>query len=303
MLCEKIKNDMTLTKWLDLTKSTKTINRVHQRIQKMFIKIYGYLSNKIHESKVDTQTMKIITSDIIPHKDYFTSIIEIIPLKVLDKTYLHDIFKHIESSNKIHDYKKQIKEHLVSGFNLEMEKVPGIKKLNKNIYKNMQKYFNTMVSNVVDSSEKSTFENFKNELVDPDTGFDESLFDFFSEYFGRNILFINSVERNPYRVTIPSKPYTKTLLLLSIDDSSNRSGSTLYESIGYIDSKHKILREFKHTSDIIQSILDDFKDGKSAVDLFETTVSKKLSVVDTTNNNKLTSSPESSEFVRISTCT
>jgi hypothetical protein len=291
LLCEKIKTDMTLTKWLELTNSTKTIDRVHQRIRKMFIKIYGFLSNKIHESKVDSQIMKIITSDITPRKDYFNSIISIIPLKILDKKYLHNIFKQIESSTQIHEYKTTIKEHLVSGFTLEMEKVPDIKKLNKTIYKNMQKYFTTMVSSVVESAENSTFENFKNELVDPETTFDESLFDFFGEYFGRNILFLNSVTRAPYHISMPSKPYSKTLLLLSIDGAfADNLKSTFYESIGYIDHKHKIIREFKHTSDTVQSILDDLKYGESAADVFETTVSKQLSVVPSTNNNKLTNS-------------
>jgi len=288
VLRAKIGSEMTISRWLLEIDQANTITLIQNRIQKIFIKIYHYLNNKIHDSKIDMATMNIITNVIDPYKDYFQSIISIMPIKTLDKQHLDHIFTNIldissltaSENPPIEQYKAKIVNYLNTKFTEQLEKLPHIGELNKTIYKNFQQYFNKLVNSVINSAEKSTFENFKNNLISPDQEIGPYMFNFFSDYFKRNILFISSHNRKPINIAPKYKSkYSKTLILLHIDLTTTttsfqlNSQNTLYESIGQIDNKHRISREYKNTNEIIQLIADDLKDGPSAAEMLDANIS------------------------------
>jgi len=179
-------------------------------------------------------------------------------------------------------YKAKIKNYLNEKFTEQLNTVPGINELNTTVYKNFQTYFNKLINAVVDSAEQSVFENFKNMLIDPEHEIEPYMFHFFSDYFKRNILFINSTDRKPIDIpqtrsqtgSAPDKQYTKTLILLYI--KNNESSCNLYESIGLIDHKHHISREYKNSSEMVQLIIDDLHDGPSSAEIFDSSISNNL---------------------------
>jgi len=296
-LRSKIGTEMSISQWLQEIDSTHTIILIQNRIRKMLIKIYLNLDNKIHESKIDLAIMNIITNVITPYKEYFQTIISIMPIKHLDKKYLTYIFKSIcsesngdtpncppdKNSHKkvMESYKAKIKNYLNEKFTEQLNTVPGVNELNTTVYKNFQTYFNKLINVVVDSAEQSVFENFKNMLIDPEHEIEPYMFHFFSDYFKRNILFINSTDRKP--IAIPQtrsrtgsldNQYTKTLILLYI--KNNQTTYNLYESIGLIDHKHHISREYKNSSETIQLIVDDLHDGPSPAEALDSSISNNL---------------------------
>ena len=141
----KIGDDLSLEEWLQDIEPNKTIHLINSRIRDAFVKIYRYLDDKIHESKIDSVTMKILSEYVLPYRDYFKNIISIMPIKKLDKVHLSSIFASITSRFHHDDvkktYKTEIVDSLVSKFLNELNKVQDIENLHKTIYNNFKKIF------------------------------------------------------------------------------------------------------------------------------------------------------------------
>ena len=280
----KMANEFNITKWLYDIDHKWTIIPLQKKIREIFIKIYRYQCGKINDAKLDADVLNLFSSIIVPNKDYFDSIFTIMPLKILDKGALHKIFMEFNDElnsrdtpvdkkvriDKILGYKKHFHDSLCQEFKQTLDSLPNIANLKGAVYNNMQQYFSDFITKVLDCAETSVFTAFKNEFVDTSKPIHNYLYDYFGDYFKRNIFYIDSNDREATQLsnTKCTTKHSKSLILLYMEQSGNH-----FESIGTIDHKHKVTREFKTSSDLIQNIIEYIREGPSRADLFDSYVS------------------------------
>ena len=300
-LRKKLSEDIEKSYWLENLNPNFTLIPIQKKIRDTIIKLYRYHFAKINDAKLSDDVINLYNKVIKVNKDYFDSIFSILPLKVFDKEILTKIFEDFNisidfSGTTIHmtdisKYKKYIGSQINLEFKNILDNLSNINELKKDIYDNIIKYFDNFITNVLNFSENIIFSKFCKDLSDTNNQIEVNIFNYIGNYFQRNIFFINSNSRSVELVdkvsTTPT--YSNSILLLRICNNHN----VHYESVGIVDHNHKITREFRTKSDLIQMIIEQNIKTSNA-DIFD-----RKSITSTSNSDdncvSNNSEPEPSE--------
>ena len=257
-LCDKMTNEITLDMWYKYIDSD-TIKEIQKKIRDNIIKIYRFYSGSINDAKMTTSLLELYQKLITKNKIYFDNIFTILTLKKFDK----DILKNLTVTEFENDanFKQQYTKYLSSYFLLTLNELPNIDSLKKQVRTKMETLFTEFISEIIQITENSIFQSYMNKFGTKNLNI--SFIPYFCDYFKRNIFFINSTTRNPYNHKHLITKYNKSIILLSIINTHH------FESIGTIDHHHKVTREFKTNTELIQSIIEYINEGPSNAELFE----------------------------------
>jgi len=100
---------------------------------------------------------------------------------------------------------------------------------------------------ILKNTEKIAFEEYVSIIKNPKSFTDVYSINLISDWFNRNVLFINGDTRLPYKHASNYDPKRKTVILLWLNESH-------YEVVGKLLERNRVQREFSEEDDIIQKI-------------------------------------------------
>ena len=260
--------------WEDL--SLKVINKIYfqDNLISNFKEFYNYINSE--DGKLTDNINKIIKNCISNDKDknVYILISKTIKLDVLEKDILPKIFNNI-CEKKIKESKMNIKKELSLYFENILNSFKILNKEETIFYNN---YLSKLLENIVNlSEEKTKIEYIKN--TTQENYIDENIVNFISERFNRDLYFIDSNTRIPYKISDEYKlKKRKSIIMLSLDN--NR-----YEIVGSFLHGNHVKREFNYEDNIIQNFYNYLENPKVIIKKFPKIVSyiprkirKKLSI-------------------------
>ena len=260
--------------WDDL--SIKVINKIYfqDNLISIFKEFYSYINSK--DGKQTDNVGKIIKNCINTDKDKNVYILigKTIKLDILEKDILPKLFNNI-SEKTIKESKINIKKELSLYFENILNSFKILNKEETIFYNN---YLSKLLENIVNlSDEKTRIEYIKN--TTQNNYVDENIVNFISHRFNRDLYFIDSNTRIPYKISDDYKlKKRKSIIMLSLDN--NR-----YEVVGSFLHGNHIKREFNHEDNIIQNFYNYLENPKVIIKKFPKIISyipkkirKKLSI-------------------------
>ena len=224
--------------------SLKVINKIYfqDNLISNFKEFYNYINNK--DIKLTDNINKIIKNCINNDKDknVYLLITQSIKLDILEKEILQKIFNNICEKN-INESKQIIKKDLISYFKTILNSFKILNEKETVFYNN---YLSKLLDNIINLSEETTkLKYIKN--TTKNNYIDENIVNFISDRFNRDIYFIDSDTRIPYKISEDYKiKKRKSIILLSLHNN-------IYEIVGSFLHGNHIKREFNHEDNIIQN--------------------------------------------------
>jgi len=249
-LVKKLKNDV-----LNNTEKMRRKNKVVDiswkiSYQENILKIVqDFYRNIVDKKSCKTSAGKHLVEKIVKRKRSFsaekaTSIIfDLVPLEYIEEKFIPSCLGP-EHGETLEDYRKAILSNIV--WVLE----ESFKKLGTTIPEDMKRQKNCsalaeeIFTEIIDEAEK-TMEN----QVDKSLIVDACTLNYISQKFNRNIYFLNSDKRIPYKIIEGNsrEKFKKSIILLWL-------GGNHYEIVGKLLSGKKIQREFSNEDSLIKCI-------------------------------------------------
>lgn len=162
----------------------------------------------------------------------FNLITNIIKLELFEKIILPKIYKKYEKDSINIQQQKIIKYSIIY-----------FKKLNKDL--ELVKIFKKILQNILKNAKEQAFSNYIENLYSSSTYIDEYFIEIISNYFNRDIFFIDGNTRMLYQNASKNNiKNRKSIILVWINNCH-------YEIGGKLSSSHKIQREFETTDPLI----------------------------------------------------
>jgi hypothetical protein len=225
---KKIANTFTIEQWKNLNDGMIYKVSIQENIYKYIEEFYNTIINN----------KKSIFSEIVNSKPTLYSIIsEILPQKILEQQILPKSYQK-ENAN--------IKTNIIKEIITYLDNLEVIQNLVKSKADIIIKTIVNVISQIIDQAEKISYENYIRELENSTEFIDSQNISMISDYFDRDIYFIDAKNRMPYNNTDNFK-HRKSIIILWVDNIH-------YEIIGRLLPNNKIQREFDCDDILIQRI-------------------------------------------------
>jgi len=216
-----------------------------ENINIFLTEFYNYIENN---KMANTPHMKSIVNELIVSdnsKESYQVILELLPIsKTFEQTILPNVYnKHNDDSiSKIKDI---IIKYSVAYFKKILN---GLGELSKSQIKFYLDKLNKMLSKIINEAESYSCNNYIAQLENSSIDVDPYTIGLISDKFNRDIYFIDSMTRMPYRdANIKNIKGRKSLVVMW-------TGGCHYEIVGKLLSGNRIQREFDSTDSIIRRI-------------------------------------------------
>jgi hypothetical protein len=225
---QKIANTLSFEEWKKINDGMIYKVSTQENIYKFIQEFYDTINN-------NKQT--IFTPIVDTKPNLYKLINEILPQKILEQTILPNAYKK-EDINLKNNILKELIDFLDS--------LPVLQNIIKAKADNVIKTIVNIMSQIIEHSEKKSYQIYIQELQNTTEFINSNNISMISDYFDRDIYFIDSKTRMPYNNTDNFKN-RKSIIILWIEDIH-------YEIIGKLLPNNKIQREFEFDDILIQRI-------------------------------------------------
>jgi hypothetical protein len=245
-LRSSISRKIDKSRWENLSNGLIAKVPFQENVNNILTNFYQYI-NKENSGKTKN-TRKVIRKVIVDEKSDFEAyklITEMISLDDFEKNILPSAYeKCIE--NTVRECKKTIVNYAIKYYNKEFDKLKN--QLDDNSIKFYIDKLEKLVQEIVDVSEDSSYTEYIESLQDSSMDIDTYTIGLISEKFNRDIYFIDSRTRMPYRdASIDKIKKRKSIIVMW-------TGGCHYEIVGRLLPGNRIQREFDHTDSLIKRI-------------------------------------------------
>lgn len=244
-----LSNKMTKGRWVELSNSLTAKLSFQENIVSILSDFYKFLKYQ-NKTKQVCQVIKKCIRKNKEDKDkkMFLLISEAVPLEYFEKYILSSAFD--KCANLLISKCKDIIIHKsIKYFSNILRKMQKTHNLSLKQTKYYILHFTNLINSVVDQAEELSYDEYIKNISNTPVTVDEYTTKIISQRFKRNIYFINSKSRIPYKISEKSVCDTKqkSIILLWI-------GGNHYEIIGKLLPGNKVCREFDFNEPLIQTI-------------------------------------------------
>jgi len=241
----KIAKKLTLENWKKLGKGTISYLSFQECINKLLNILYNNLDGNIKTNiKGAPRRPKLCSENKFFERleesfEDFKIIFSIIPLHTLELDLFPKAFDSCQNDSSIDKCKEKI---LI----IFQEYFLKLSSNNKDIFSLQHKFIN-IISLLIDEAENLSFFDFKNNLSDCSYFNDEYHIEIISDYFNRDLFFIDSKTRMPYKTFCENIKKRLSIIVIWI-------GQNHYEIVGKLLPGNKIQRTFYNDNPLIKKI-------------------------------------------------
>jgi hypothetical protein len=214
-----------------------------ENINSLLSEFYVYIkSSKLGSSKSFRKVIQNINEKDI---DAYKLIIEMIPLEEFEKNILPSVYKKCETYN-VSKCKNYIKKYAVKYYKKMFDLLNG--KLDKDRINFYLKKLKHLMGYIADEAEQSAYIDYIENLNNSSMEVDSYTIGIISEKFNRDIYFIDSRTRMPYRDANDKNTKKRKSIIVMW------TGGCHYEIVGKLLTGNRIQREFSKKDEIIQRL-------------------------------------------------
>jgi archaellum component FlaC len=236
-LCESISEKVERARWEDKFNIATMVHfqeDIKNKIQSFYRRINGSSNTQStffeKLERKDVETYKVICE--IVKLEHFTK-------DILPESYNSAANKSLEKfkeeiNNKTNFFCKKIFDNLGSSIEKKRKKYCIDKVVN-------------LISEIVEQVEESVFKKYLDSITEQVLSPDSHTINFISDRFNRNIYFLESSKRLPYKIPDVSYKKKKSIVVIWLGDYH-------YEPVGKLLSQNRIQREFNTDDELITTI-------------------------------------------------
>lgn len=218
-----------------------------ENVNTILTDFYRYISRGgTGRTKSVRQVIRDVIKDVKRDTEAYKLVTEMVPLeKGFEKTILPSAYDKC-NEGKLSECKKAVVQHAVRYYEKEFKKLDGELEQERIDY-----YINklrTLVQEVVDIAENSAYTEYIESLHDASMEVDSYTIGLISEKFNRDIYFIDSRTRMPYRDASSAHIHKRKALIVMW------TGGCHYEIVGRLLAGNRIQREFDFRDSLIKRI-------------------------------------------------
>ena len=258
-LRKALSNNLTESKWKRLGSSEVSIQIF---IREYFEFVYQHISNP--KNNISSSVQRIIDNiELNKHSKLYRLISTILSFEKLDNIVLSHAFdkcsSYVRKDPKIsfENRVKIIKKVVNNAFSLELKKHDNKNELGEKRQEYFCKKFDVLLSEIIKNSIFSAYRKFRDELKDSNTWIQQDSIEYLSDFFKRDIYFVDSRTRLPYKQGPCNYKRRDSIVILWLGDSH-------FENIGHIinTDTNEVRRTFSYEDPIISRITELLFNGK-----------------------------------------
>jgi hypothetical protein len=240
-------NDIDKNRWEHLSKGLVAKIPFQEQVNDILLKFYMYVQKGVVcKTKISRKLIHQVIKDNSKDLDTYKLITEMVTLENgFEQTILPTAYKKCNDS-VVSKCKNTIINCSKDYYMKEFSKLKG--KLSDEKVKYYVNKLELLVKTVVDLSEKYSYNEYIENLRNTSVYVDSYQIGLISDHFNRDVYFIDSKTRMPYRDASQDNIHKRKSILMMW------TGGCHYEIIGRLLSDNKIQREFDFDDDIIKKI-------------------------------------------------
>lgn len=246
-LRKSMSSKISRDRWESLSEGLIAKITFQENINVFLTEFYNYINKKIDGNNYNSYMKSIVNELIVDDnsKETYQVILELLPLeKTFEQTILPAVY-NTHNNSSISQIKNIIIKYSLTYLKKILKDIDG---LSDGQIKYYLKYLEKMLIKIINEAESFSYNNYISKLENSSIDVDPYTIGLISDKFNRDIYFIDSSTRMPYRdANIKNIKNRKSLIVMW-------TGGCHYEIVGKLLPGNKIKREFEHTDSIIRRI-------------------------------------------------